>query len=198
MTYAKRLTQRAKSLIGPILPAILSLKPGDSKVFQSKSPEHLAQARSALYGWFEREGLKGRYKTMKIDLDKLMIVCIEETPLVEIAISGMGYTAIETFVQDNLFHAEDEDTARDIILKALEAGEVSNEAVVPLMDEFRKKILGQDEAKAELPEFPESFLDQLENPGQTEPNAHVSKDNVFDTIEDESVKRNHAANGKED
>lgn len=193
MTYAKRLTPVAEGLIGPIIPAILSLEPGDSKVFGSKSPEHLRRARTALYGWFDREGLKGRYKLVKIDQNQLMVVCIEATSLVEITVAGLGYTAVETFVQDHLFNAETEDEARDIVVAKANAGEIADEAVVPIMDEFRKGILGQKGHKegADIPDFPMDFIDQLENPSDAGPDAHVPAKKSFDIL-DESIKRNDA------
>ena len=139
MTYARKLTPRMETLIGHLVPRIHELKPGQSILIRGRSPEHLQQVRNQLYGYFHLFNLKRRYSTRRETSETLRVLCLELTPA-EI-IQEVPFTPAENFVRNYLLDCDSEHEARNELQVALGKGLIRDEDIVPILDEFRRKVL---------------------------------------------------------
>lgn len=137
MTYANKMTPMMKLLVEPLIPKLETMKPGDSLVLEARNTDHLTQTRSQLYAWFTLTENKRKFRTQQLSPTLLQITCIQTLPM-QIR-QDVPLSSVETYVRDCLLHTTDEGEARRLCLEALKCAVISDEDVVPIMDEWRKK-----------------------------------------------------------
>jgi len=139
MTYPNKLTERAKTLIGPILTAIHSMKLGETKTFQGINKVHTDSARNHLYAYFKLYNIQGRYRITRLSETIIMILCRAEVPMTEITLGTSDLTAVQEFYQTYLININTEEKALDIVRTQNSLGHLADEAVTLVMDEWRRQ-----------------------------------------------------------
>lgn len=139
MTYARKMTPRMELLIGHLVPRINDLKPGQSILIRGRDPVHLQQVRNQLYGYFSLFNLKRKFSTRRETAETLRVLCLETLPA-EI-IQEVPFTPTEHFVREFLLDCSTEHEARNELQIALGKGLINEEDIVPILDEFRRKVL---------------------------------------------------------
>jgi len=165
LTKPHCLTYEAWANILPIVEAISKLQPGQKSAWNLQFSEHTNRVRDWLYKYLKEVNLKPLYKILKDTPTTLIIrrqAFVTPTP-----IGQAIFNPIEVFVRDKLLQALDEDEAFKIAQAAYTSGEITDVALLAIMDEWRR-VMGIIEPKAKRPILDTlsdiSWLEQLNGP----------------------------------
>lgn len=139
MAYATRLTPEAEWSISPITSKLAALKPGDILTIKAENPQRLNSIRSWLYTYFRINNLKSKFKLRSDNLTQLSLLACDLS-FIEVKTSASPFTPIETFVIENLLACETLDEASAIARSALTAGEITEEDLLLIIEEWESRV----------------------------------------------------------
>lgn len=144
---SRRLSQAGKVILTNVIPALKTLKAGQTLLIEDLSPARIDQVRSHLYTYFSETSQKRYFRTVRESAKTLRIICQDLTPPLGIT---FDYSLVEAFVIDNLLSCKNLDEATTITRSALTAGEITDEDFLLILTEWEKKVGSREDDGKEI------------------------------------------------
>lgn len=132
---ARRLSPTGKILLSRIIPALKALAAGKTLLIQD-TPDRIDQVRSHLYTYLSETSQKSYFRTVRESATSLRIICQDLT----LPSLTVDFSPIETFVLENLLACENLDEASAIARSALTAGEITEEELLLIIEEWESWV----------------------------------------------------------
>lgn len=146
---SRRLSQVGKAILVNVIPALKTLKAGQTLLIEDPSPARIDQVRSHLYTYFSETSQKRYFRTVRESAKTLRIICQDLTPPLGLI---FDYSLVEAFVIDNLLRCENLDEATTIARSALTAGEITDEDFLLILAEWEKKVGSRSDSDSDSKE----------------------------------------------